>query len=162
MQSWFICLPTSDSVMLKYFSQNCIFFETCSTTQDLRKQSKYFLPTKESAKPSSGQTPVLIELPKEDACMLLFYYYLLALSWEEIFFWCVDPWLDNGKAVFPSVATILKMTASGRVHSWSHFSGHEWTSGIDFTLGGQSVALQTGQSIMLIKLHVKRHPQCLH
>ena len=36
--------------------ENAHFNKTCSTTQDLRKQSKHFLPTKESSKPSGRQT----------------------------------------------------------------------------------------------------------
>ena len=43
-------------LILKYFSQNCNFLKICSTTQDLKKQDKHFLPTKESSKPLGRQT----------------------------------------------------------------------------------------------------------
>ena len=74
----------------------------------------------------------------------------------EIFFWrsLIGQW----ELFFP---TILKMTASGRVHSKSHFSAHEWTSGIDFTLGGQHywliILFGTLSNIIDAKAHLTWH-----
>ena len=70
----------------------------------------------------------------------------------EIFFWrsLIGQW----ELFFP---TILKMTASGRVHSKSHFSAHEWTSGIDFTLGGQQLSLPTVLTYYSVWNSLKHH-----
>ena len=86
-------------------------------------------------------------------------HHFISRPFEISSFFLEDPWLDNGELFFP---TILKMTASGRVHSWGHFSGHEWTSGIDFTLGGHYwliILFGTLSNIIDAKAHLTWHFQ---
>ena len=86
-------------------------------------------------------------------------HHFISRPFEISSFFLEDPWLDNRELFFP---TILKMTASGRVHSWGHFSGHEWTSGIDFTLGGHYwliILFGTLSNIIDAKAHLTWHFQ---